>query len=268
MSEPQPAKHTSIGTLRRELVEYWAEAFPQWEVTEQRDDSLMVAGPEGGDHQLFFGNMHSAINSLDENTFENRRAVYASFTRAMNSTESLIDSTAERLAGKLMPRIIHMDQLRSMISQIDVPIPHRTLGAMPLVVVYVIDLPESVAFVNKDTAEKLEMTEPQMYQRSLQNLDPEGVFSQNVREFQAGHIAVVKTADSYDAARLLLIPPALSEEITLCAAIPDRDTLVLAVMEDDTVFEMVDQMAKIPGSERLIYDQAIEVRSTGFSVRA
>lgn len=268
MSESQPSKHISIGTLRRELVDYLGEIFPEFEVTEQRDDSLMVAGPEGEEHQIFFGNMHAAIQSLHENTLENRRRIYASFTRAMNSTETLIDSTSERLAGKLMPRIIHMDQLRSMISQIEIPIPHRTLGAMPLAVVYVIDLPESVAFVNDDTADKLEMTEAQMHQRSLINLDPQGVFSQNIREFKPGHIAVVKTSDSYDAARLLLVPQSLPEDTILCAAIPDRDTLILAVMEDDTVFDMVDQMAKIPGSDRLIYDQAIEVRSTGFSIRA
>lgn len=268
MSDSQPTKHISIGTMRRELAEYLVEAFPDFEVSEQRDDSLVVVGPGGGEHQLFFGNMYTAVNALDENTIENRREVYASFTRAMNSTESLIDSPAERLATKLMPRIIHMDQLRGMMSQIDLAIPHRTLGAMPLVVVYVIDLPESVAFVNTETAGKLEMTEPEMHDRSLKNLDPDGVFHRNIQEFKAGHVAVVKTSDTYDAARLLLVPNAMSEEITICAAIPDRDTLVLAVMEDDTVFDMVDQMAKIPGSDRLIYDQAIEVRTSGFSIRA
>lgn len=268
MSDPHSADHINIGTLRRELVDFLSEIFPQFEVTEQRDDSLVAIGPEGGEHQLFFGNIHSAVNSLVDNTLGNRREIYDSFTRAMTSTESLIDSTAERLAKQLMPRIIHADHLRSMLSQVEVPIPHRTLGAMPLVVVYVIDLPESVAFVNADTAEKLEMQEPEMYQRSLRNLDPEGVFSKNVREFRSGHIAVVKTGDSFDAARLLLVPPAMSDNTTICAAIPDRDTLVLAVLEDDLVFEAVDQMAKVPGSERLIYDQAIEVRPHGFSIRA
>lgn len=268
MSDQNPASHISVGTLRRELVDFIAETFPQFEVTEQRDDSLVAIGPEGGAHQLFFANIYSAVNSLTENTGENRREIYDSFTRAMNSTESLIDSTAERLAKQLMPRIIHTDHLRGMLSQVEVPIPHRTLGAMPLVVVYVIDLPESVAFVNAETAEKLEMKEAEMYDRSLRNLDPEGVFSQNVREFKSGHIAVVKTGDSFDAARLLLVPAAMPEDLTICAAIPDRDTLVLAVMEDESVFEAVDQMAKIPGSERLIYDHAIEVRSNGFSIRA
>ena len=268
MSDPHSADHISIGTLRRELADFLAEMFPQFEVTEQRDDSLIAVGPEGGEHQLFFGNIHSAINSLVENTPEKRREIYDSFTRAMTSTESLLDSTAERLAKQLMPRIIHIDQLRGMVSQVDVPIPHRTLGAMPLVAVYVIDLPESVAFVNADTAAKLEMKEPDMYQRSLHNLDPEGVFSNNVREFKSGHIAVVKTGDSFDAARLLLVPPAMPDNTIICAAIPDRDTLVLAVLEDDSVFEAVDQMAKIPGGERIIYDQAIEVRPTGFSIRA
>jgi uncharacterized protein YtpQ (UPF0354 family) len=134
--------------------------------------------------------------------------------------------------------------------------------------VYVIDLPESVAYVNEETAKQLELSEPEMYEQAMKNLDPEDVFKNNVKNLDAGQVAVVKTADTFDAARLLLVPGTLDESKILCAAIPDRDTLVLAVMDSEQVFDTVDHMAKIPGSDRLIYDQAIEVRSTGFTTRA
>ena len=268
MVDPSPANRVSISVLRRELIDFITEKFSDFEVTEQRSDSVIAVGPEGGEHQIFLANIHTAVNDLEENTLENRNRIYDTFTRAMASTETLIDSPGEQLATQLMPRIIHMDQLRGMMDQIGVAIPHRTLGAMPLVVVYVIDLPESVAFVNDETALKLQMTEAEMYDRGLRNLDPEGVFGKKVEQFESGQIAVVKTGDSYDAARLLLVPQSMDPNMTICAAIPDRDTLVMAVMDTDSVFESVDQMAKIPGSDRLIYDQAIEVTSTGFSIRA
>jgi PAS domain-containing protein len=267
MPDENANRLVSNATLRNEIVETIAVSFPEFEVTEQRADAIIFQDSEGSEFQILLENMRAVVDELPHETLDERRRIYEEYVRCLQRGESAFESSANCLLDQLMPRIIHRDQLENMVEQFEMPIPHRPLGDLPLVAVYVIDLPESVAFVNDSTAQQMGLSEPELFERALANLDPEGEFIRQLGQFSAGRVAVVKTEDSYDAARLLLVPQAIDDDVTVCAAVPDRDTLVLAILDEDTVYATVDEMAKSPGSNRLIFDSAIEVRTTGFTTR-
>ena len=57
-------------------------------------------------------------------------------------------------------------------------------------------------------------------------------------------MSVVKSEDTYDAARLLLIPGALRDGESIAALIPDRDTLVLTPVPEDGDWASLAKLAK------------------------
>jgi hypothetical protein len=81
-------------------------------------------------------------------------------------------------------------------------------------------------------------------------------------------IVVLKTFDTYDAARLLLVPSALRPGESVIAHVPDRDTLTLvppvAEGRRDHIVEMLRQVP--PDPARALLDRPLIVRPNGFEL--
>jgi uncharacterized protein YtpQ (UPF0354 family) len=78
------------------------------------------------------------------------------------------------------------------------------------------------------------------------------------------NLNVVKALDTYDAARLLLVPALLKPGEALAAMIPDRDTLVLAQAPKDDNWDGLTKLARNAAGDPL-FRKPIFVTSEGFS---
>jgi uncharacterized protein YtpQ (UPF0354 family) len=78
------------------------------------------------------------------------------------------------------------------------------------------------------------------------------------------NLNVVKALDTYDAARLLLVPALLKPGEALAAMIPDRDTLVLAQAPKDDNWDGLTKLARNAAGDPL-FRKPILVTSEGFS---
>jgi hypothetical protein len=77
-------------------------------------------------------------------------------------------------------------------------------------------------------------------------------------------MAAIKMMDSFDAARLLIVPEQLREGEELIALIPDRDTLTLVAVPKDGDWGPLRKLARVPDSEHLLLDRPVRVRRGGF----
>jgi hypothetical protein len=81
-------------------------------------------------------------------------------------------------------------------------------------------------------------------------------------------MVVLKTLDSYDAARLLLVPAALRPGESVIAHVPDRDTLALMPpVSEERRGQVVETLRQVPPDpERALLDRPMIVRPSGFEL--
>jgi hypothetical protein len=75
-------------------------------------------------------------------------------------------------------------------------------------------------------------------------------------------VNVLEGGDSFDAERLLPVPGVLGEGEELAAAIPDRDTLVLASPPTDGDWSAMGKLARAPAGD-VLWPEPLRVTSTG-----
>jgi hypothetical protein len=77
----------------------------------------------------------------------------------------------------------------------------------------------------------------------------------------------MKFMDSFDAARVLLLPRYLQPGEAVVALVPDIDTLTLLPMPADDQWEWVNNLAKDLSNDQLLLPRPIVVTREGFAVR-
>jgi hypothetical protein len=166
--------------------------------------------------------------------------------------------------GKVLPRLVTAEFVGRANANNDLP--HRPLGETGLFVAYVEDGENAVRFVMGPLVEEVGLDEDGLYRLSLENLGQTFSFAA-LRESQPDlGITTVKCGDSFDAARLLLIPQDLRPGEAVVALVPDRDTLTLTSVPADGNWAPLVELAKIPDSEHLLLDRPLKVTSAGFEV--
>jgi hypothetical protein len=104
-----------------------------------------------------------------------------------------------------------------------------------------------------------------MKSRALDNL-ARGFDHALVRKtVMAKEVTLIETGDSYDAARLLLVPRHMIPGEALVAMIPDRDTLVLSPVPLDDNWAPFEKLARSPRTDRVIWNQPLKVTAQGVS---
>src|SRR2546430_2628019 len=109
-------------------------------------------------------------------------------------------------------------------------LPSRPLGNTGLRVAYVRDLAQRVQYLTRPHLEELGIeNDGELHELALANVRK--IFDSDiVRSAVGGNLIACKALDTYDAARLLLVPENLKAGESLVAAVPDRDTLALIAM--------------------------------------
>jgi uncharacterized protein YtpQ (UPF0354 family) len=129
-----------------------------------------------------------------------------------------------------------------------------------LAVVYVIDSPASATFVNAGHLEELGLDAEALHARALANLRKRSPDLRAAIDQRA--LAVLKLQDSFDAARLLLLPDTLRDGEEVAAAIPDRDTLAVSPVPKDGDWSRLEKLARTPAGPPL-YPHTLRVSRSG-----
>ena len=172
-------------------------------------------------------------------------------------------------AETLLPRLVTAARLR----ELNAPgaLPSRALGDTGLHVVYVFDGAQTVRFLQTSDAAALALDEPGLFQRACANLEARapGLMSRVVAAcLERPALSLIKSRDTYDACRVLLVPAALPAGRRLVAVIPDRDTLGLAMEPgNDGGWEPLQRLARTPDNrDQPLLDRPVLLDASGVSL--
>lgn len=247
---------------RRALVTYLREASPGLEVVEEHEDRLVVRMPDSASGPIFLERFYTDMSGATAP--EARRVVLERWAAVVEEGRELVGTLSLAEHGpRVLPRLV---PLGFFDPPMDAPMPRRRLGDTGLWIVYVLDSPQSVAYLTDEHARDLGLTPEALHALALENLckrTPPDVLASALTG-----AAVVRFAagDSYDAARVLLLPGRLGEDGALAAAIPDRDTLVVTPVPADGDWSTLRKLTRAPGGDRLLLDRPLLVTSEGFEL--
>jgi len=234
-------------TLRGELRAYLAEQRPDLTVIRETADLLVLQDAEGKDAATLY--LHRLYREASGDPSA-RRELFDKLVGALAEAEASQRLDPAELRRRVMPRIVNAAFLEGLR---DLPreIPAVALGVEGLFVVFVLDSPNSVAYLASDRLGDLGLDAPAALALAKQNLARSFDAALPRQAVSRRDVYVVKTLDTYDAARLLLVPDHLEPGETLVAMIPDRDTLVLAQLPDDGDWSSLHRIAKSASAEAL-----------------
>lgn len=223
---------------RRALVEHLRRTAPDVEIAAIHPDRLELRFPGRGAEasgtfhlERYYDRMASLAFGSGTAAADERAALYDTIAAAIRdgaSSLDRLDAAAER--GNVMPRIVGdatLAALRGQVAASGKDLPSLPAGVAGLSIVFVLDREAAVAYLTGDLLAELNLTPEDALDVGRANLAR--AFSRDVVRSAVGsrNLNVIKTCDSFDAARLLLVPGYLEAGETLVALIPDRDTLVL-----------------------------------------
>ncbi len=141
-------------------------------------------------------------------------------------------------------------------------------GPPSLVITYVLDVGDRVAFIDAGLLERIGVDQAEIKREAFRNV--EVIFPRAAVQPLLGtkDIAMIKKKDSYDATRLLAVPAALSPGQELFAVIPDDDTLALVGTSDwlPKLKELAVEWYGSAEDEKKITSEVLRVAPEGISV--
>jgi hypothetical protein len=236
--------------VRLELVDHLQREVPDLAIVQVRAARLVFRTPGGGEGTFHLDRFYAALAACPtQQTAEAeaaRRSVFATTAQALREAlaGAALDPVRDR--DKLRPRLLPDTALASMRHASGAgALPAWPSGVAGLSVVLVLDREASVLYLTAEQLQELGLGHDEALALAKANLAR--TFGRDaVRHAVADRraINVIKSCDTYDAARLLLVPEYLESGETLAALIPDRDTLVLVAPPDDGDWSTHRQLAK------------------------
>ena len=249
--------------LRREFRAYLDEHLEDVEiVVEHADRFEMRMGDGEGTINLL--NLYTKITEAGASTEEERKEFYEVYAGMIREQQGAEDFSLATHGERILPRVVPAGFVEAMPEK-GRPV-HRQFEGTGLSVVWVIDSEHSVRYIDEEMRASLGIDAEEIDALGLENLRK--TFSGDVvrRAVEEGSMAMVKAMDTFDAARILLIPEHLREGESVAALIPDRDTLCIGPIPPDGDWSGYVKLAKRPASDHLIIDRPIRVTRDGFEV--
>lgn len=243
--------------VRNEMVAFLKEERPSWAVKGDALTQLTLVGAAEDEVTFNLTKLFLAAASIPSSNPQNRRPLYEQSLAALEEGISMQRPSLAEHGNRILPQLVRQEFLR------DVPaLVRRPLNGTPLHIVYVLDGSHSVSYISTETRVALALTEDALHERALQNLATR-LTADVVQTALAGAVAVVKSGDTFDAARLLVVPSLLKPGETLAAIVSDRDTLALCPAPADGEWEKLHQLARSADGATLL-DVPVKVSSHGF----
>ncbi len=255
------ARRSFRASVRREAIEELRAAYEDLQVLEQNDARLVVKSKAVGEVQINLPNLYVQCARAG-GAPEARSAALRRFLSGLHRQAAEIGVLdLDRHGSRLLPRLVPA----AFVAHAPPPaLPHRALGDTGLVVAYVLDQPTSVAYIHTGQLKELRLDEGGLHERTLANLAP-SLPGACVEDALAGKVVALKSGDSHDATRLLLVPARLREGQELAALVPDSDTLLLLKCPADGNWKALARMAK-PGTGKAVLP-GIPLRVTSAGIR-
>jgi len=264
--------------VRQELVDHLRGTAPELAITAIHPDRLELAvpgaEPDAG-ATFYLARLYQRIAELPAGDTPELRAgraavydtIVATIREGATGLESL-DADAER--RNVMPRLVTDDTLAALRSQVAAAgkaLPSLPSGVAGLSIVFVLDREAAVAYLTADLLAELKLMPEQALEVGRANLAR--TFGRDVVRSAVGsrNINVIKSCDSFDAARVLLVPGYLDAGESVVALIPDRDTLVLTAAPDDGDWAGLRKLARAAAGDPL-WTEPLIVTSDGISKAA
>jgi len=249
--------------IRDQFLAFLAAQHPEIEIGEVTSESVVVTTPEGGEGTFFFDRLYQQSTDVDTEDEEGLKELFGRFAGMILEGQEALTVDAERDRDRIYPRIVRRDWALEAAKQVGSdPLPSLPLGPEGLDIVFVLDNENSVAYLQSEQLTDLGVSPEEALDLAKENLGrsfrPEAI--RPVLDESA--MSVVKSEDTYDAARLLLIPGALRDGESIVALIPDRDTLVLTPVPDDGDWASLAKLAKSPDGDPL-WTQPLVVTPAG-----
>ncbi len=189
-----------------------------------------------------------------------------SLAAAIEQEQTLSEPLSMETHGdRLMPRLVPGDFRSGLPPGADPP--YTAVESLGLEILYVFDAEHSVRYLTKADLDQLGITRDELHERAMGNLR-KTLSRESVRSaFEGRKLISIKNLDSYDATRLLLVPEHLEPGEELGAAIPDRDTLILAEVSADSDWRMFEELAQVPTGDKILLRRPVKVTHEGFELR-
>lgn len=235
------ARRAWRAAVRAELVAYLRRDVPDVAIAEVHASRIVFAlpGAAGGTATFHLARFYAALAACPTHQTAEaeaaRRAVFATTAQALRESAmgAALDPARDR--EKLRPRLLTDDAVASMRRQPGAAsLPAWPSGVAGLAVVLVLDREASVVYLTAEHLQDLALAHDEALALAKANLA--ATFGRDAVRHAVDDrktINVIKSCDTYDAARLLLVPDYLEAGESIAALIPDRDTLVLIAPPDD-----------------------------------
>ena len=248
-------------SIRNDFLAYLGEERPQLRVEDVDSDRIVIGTEDGGQGVLFLDRLYSASTSIRLEDKEGLRELFAQFADTITEGQQALSVDAERDRGRIYPRIVRSDWAVEAARQVGSdPLPCVPLGPEGLDVVFVLDNEHSVAYLQREQLADLGMSPEEVFDLAVANLG-RSFQPDAVRPIvEEGSMSVVKSEDTYDAARLLLIPDSLRDGEAVAALIPDRDTLVLVPVPDNGDWRSLTKLARSANGDPLWLEPLLVTR--------
>lgn len=253
-------------SIRDQFIAELSAAQPDWHLDRTSADVLEVSIP-GRDGSITYN-----LQRLDAR-FEHERP--AGRTEIDEFLKRQLGALKEAAAAgdlsrsidrtRIYPRIVSAETLGQYQKTIDLPC--RKLDETGLAVLYAEDLENSVRFIDRKAARAAELTDDLLHDLALSNLRRSSSGADFRSKAEKRAIVRIALLDSYDAARILLVPETLEPGHSAGVVIPDRDTFLLLHDPAENEWEILRKLAEIPLSDRLITNRPIEVTPHTFRLR-
>jgi len=254
------------GLVRAELIALLREKHPDWKVVAETPKHLDVERPNPKDPaqplsgRIMLRRVYAAAATSTDQTADGRRPLIEPFAD-LSLMDDMEDVRLETHGDKIFPRIVNDAMLKD-LSHMHVT-PSEPLGDTGLHIVCVIDGAKHVAYLTQSMLDELATDFTTIKQLALGNLAKRFDYSQVRAAVMKKEVMLIESGDSYDAARLLLVPQHMIPGETLAAMIPDRDTLVLSPLPPNGNWKPFEQLARSPRTDRVICNRPLKVTAQG-----
>lgn len=248
--------------VRKEFVAYLRERAPDIELLEVREYELSV---KVGDHPcaMRLDRLYEECGRVP-NQRAARQPLFDVMVRSAREWPGERVITPERDRPRLRPRLVHEAKLAAMKAETGDRLVALPFGVPGLFVVLVLDAEASVAYVVDEILASLELTPEEALALARDNLAASSPRPLVRTALQEGSLQVMKSGDTYDAARLLLVPGCLEDGEEVAAAVPDRDTLLVTRVPDDGDWSKLRKLARAAAGEPL-WREPLRVTRVGIS---
>jgi hypothetical protein len=249
--------------VREELTEYLQSRCPEAQVLREEMGNLVVRMPGGEEHVWEMADVYTEVMRLPGKGADPqaRARVYEQAVRVLFPPEPITGPlNLEAHGTSIKPRLVRPGGEALPDGALQTPVP-----GLPLSEIFVLDRPGDMRYLTEQDASDLGLDAAGLHRLALENLGKEFPRDMVATPLE-GQGSAVQMNDTFDAARLLLIPECLEPGQSVLALLPHRDMLLLLPAE------MADDPQKLAEGMKLLdceqhpplLSQAVRVKREGF----